>query len=260
MKRFIYFLVFFSSLSHLANSLEDLSIQQFYKESQDEPEALIFIPPEGWLAADPKLLTPHVKACVVGKGQKSYPPSINLGIEPFKGSVKDYLKIINSINVAQGASWKDLGLIKTQAGNASLSQVDMPSEWGDVKLMHVILIRNETLYILTAAALKEEFPLYYKEFFNSMTSLKFNKDVYEMVSSAKKRSDLYKAVKDLKKEFDLLAEREKEIDRSALFHSESYQTQNYASFKRWLEENYSDMSLSWRNFLLRKIERELLQS
>ena len=52
-----------------------------------------------------------------------------------------------------------------------LSQVDTRTQWGEVRLMHVIFQENEVVYILTGAALKEEFPRFYKDFFNSFCSL-----------------------------------------------------------------------------------------
>jgi hypothetical protein len=133
-----------------------------------------FIPPTGWRYSDTKSLPERVHVMVVGKGSREYPPSINLGTEPFKGTLKEYLKIVKALNDAQGAEWKDLGTILTDAGEASLSQLDSKSEWGDVRMMHVILIRDGMVYILTAASLKEEFPRYYQDFFRSMRSLSFN--------------------------------------------------------------------------------------
>ncbi len=240
------------------------AIQQFYTQSMDEPEALIFTPPEGWMVLDPKVLSPRVKVMVLGKSQKDYPPSINLGIEPFKGTTKDYLKIVKSINESQGSEWKDLGMIKTQAGDASLSQVDMPTEWGPVRLMHVILIRNGTLYILTAAALKEEFPQFYRQFFNSMTSLRFNKAAIEMVSSAKKRSQLQKALKDVQAGWKkALAEQHTTQNSSTsdlkkqTFESPDFQKNVWIPFNEMLGSDFSDMGSVWKNQLLTKTESEL---
>lgn len=131
-----------------------------------------FTPPPGWRFAEAANLPKSVKTMVVGEGKNQFPPSMNLGTEEFTGSLKDYLKTIKSVNEVRHASWKDLGTIRTEAGNASLSQVDMKTEWGDVRLMHVIMIHDGVAYILTAAALKDEFPSFYKEFFKAMTSLK----------------------------------------------------------------------------------------
>lgn len=142
----------------------------------NEPGTVMFTPPSGWRFADSNSLPPSVKTMVVGKGQHEFPPSMNLGTEAYKGTLKQYLKVIKGINDSQGSEWKDLGTVRTEAGDASLSQVDSKTQWGDVRMMHVILIRNGIVYILTSAALKEEFPKFYKEFFNSMRSLRINND------------------------------------------------------------------------------------
>ena len=157
-----------------------------YQQIAKEPGAVVFNPPEGWFLADPDALPPHVEVMVVGKGKHEFPPSINLSTEEFEGTMKDYLKIVREINHSHGSEWKDLGTIRTQAGEASLSQADARTEWGPVRMLHVILSRDGVIYILTAAALKEEFPKFYKTFFESLRSLRVNRDPKNMASSEKK--------------------------------------------------------------------------
>lgn len=135
-----------------------------------------FVPPQGWQMADSKELSPNVKSMVVGKGDKEFPPSINLAVEPYKGTQKEYLKIVKRINEAGKREWKDLGIIRTSAGDASLSQVDETGEWGSIRMMHVILVKESIAYILTAAATREEFSRFYKDFFAAMRSLNITKE------------------------------------------------------------------------------------
>lgn len=158
-------------ISTLANS----DTQEKEAKSHESTESVLFTPPAGWRFAETLSLPPSVKTLVVGKGSFEFPPSINLGMEVYPGTLKQYLKRVKEINDAQGYIWKDLGKIRTQAGDASLSQVDTRTQWGEVKLMHVILQKDGIIYILTAAALKEEFPKFYKDFFNSMSSIRFSK-------------------------------------------------------------------------------------
>jgi hypothetical protein len=142
----------------------------------ESPETqAIFTPPQGWRFADPTKLPKHVKVMVVGKGSHGLPPSMNLGYEEFQGNLEDYLKLVKSINDSQGDVWKDLGIIQTEAGAASLSQLDSLTEWGPLKQMHAIFIQNGIAYILTAAALKEEFSQFYPVFFQSLRSLRIEK-------------------------------------------------------------------------------------
>ena len=147
-----------------------------YEQLAKEPGAVSFSPPKGWSLADAQTLPEHVQVMVVGSGEKEFPPSMNLTTEDFQGSLRDYLNIVKEINKANGAEWKDLGKIRTVAGDASLSQADTLTEWGPVRMMHVILIKDDTVYILTAAALKKDFPKYYKHFFESLRSLRINEE------------------------------------------------------------------------------------
>lgn len=151
----------------------------FSVATADEPasaktSAILFTPPPGWRYADSKSLPPAVKVMVVGKAKKDYPPSINLGMEDFEGTLKDYLKIVKTINEGQSGEWKDLGSIQTEAGKGSLSQLDIRTEWGNVRMMHVILVKDHKAYVLTAAALRDEFSAYYSQFFKTMKSLRFD--------------------------------------------------------------------------------------
>lgn len=138
-------------------------------------ESLTFIPPSGWKMVDKSKLTPSVLAMVLGTSDTNFPPSINLAFQNESGTLKQFLKFVKQINEADGIEWKDLGTIRTQAGDASLSQLDLKTEWGVVREMQVIYVKDDVAYILTAAALKDEFPKFYKDFFASLRSLKVEK-------------------------------------------------------------------------------------
>ena len=181
-----YRIYFFALLCFLPLIGSAEPVDSLLTQTDEKTKTVEFTPPEGWLSADPKALPKHVFVMVLGKGKKEFPPSINLGMSPFKGTLKDYLKNVKAINDAHGIEWKDLGSIRTEAGVASLSQIDMATKWGEVREMHVILVKDDMVYILTAAALKEEFPAFYKEFFKSMRSLRFNmRDSQNIISGQK---------------------------------------------------------------------------
>ena len=145
-----------------------------------QSELLTFTTPAGWVMAAPEALPPTVKVMVVGKAHSVIPPSINLATEPYDGTLKQFLRKIKKMNEENGCPWKDLGTIRTQAGPASLSQADFPSKWGDMRMMHVILLRHGHVFILSASSLKEEFPLFYQDFFTSLRSLRIVKGAEEV--------------------------------------------------------------------------------
>jgi len=253
----------FSSLGY-SQTVEKADPSQYAQISQ-EPAAVTFTPPAGWRAADPKELSPSVKAMVIGKSKTNFPPSINISMHPYAGTLKQYLKMIKSENAALRAEWKDLGSIRTLAGDASLSQVDEKTEWGEIRLMQTILVKNGFAYILTAASTKNEFAGFYKDFFNSMGSLTINPTVYEMVSDKKQRTHLEASVANLKKEWQSLLLKKKETApegspqaiRQELFKSEEFQNNFWNSFKAMLTREFTDMTLQWQDFLLNKLQNEL---
>jgi len=139
-------------------------------------ETIQFTPPSGWHFAENPSNFKRVRTMVVGKGSHELRPSITLGTEPYSGDLKDYLKIIKKISEKSERDWRDLGKIRTEAGDAALLQEDSKTVWGDLRMLHVILLKNGTAYILTSAALKEEFPKFYPDFFRAMRSLRISSE------------------------------------------------------------------------------------
>lgn len=129
-----------------------------------------FTIPKGWATVEKKHLDPHVEYLVVGTSKTNFPPSINLSTEHFEGSLEDYLQIVKKISKEDGNKFKKMGQIETHAGTASLSQTDMDTEFGKVRLIHAMLLQNDTMYILTASALAKEFVAYYPLFFHTLQS------------------------------------------------------------------------------------------
>jgi hypothetical protein len=150
-----------------------LILSFFCSSLKAEDETITFTPPKGWSLAEKTQLPPRVKVLVVGPKISAFPPSINLAIEPYKGTMKEYLKIVKDIALSKNGKWKDLGDFKTEAGNANLSQLDTKNQWGELRMMHVMLLKDGMMYIVTVTALKNEFPTYYKQFFDAFRSLKF---------------------------------------------------------------------------------------
>jgi|LakMenEpi03Aug12_release.lakeMendotaPanAssembly.Ray.scaffolds.fasta_scaffold01000_19 hypothetical protein len=263
----IFCAIFFSSLSAATNIpiQEEQAMQEHFSHLAHKPGAVVFTPPVGWFLADPKALPNNVKIMVVGKGAPGYPPSINLSTEKFSGGLKQYLKIVKNINEKNGDEWKDLGTIRTEAGNASLSQVDIQSKWGTERLMHVILEKNGMIYILTAAAMKSEFPKYYKDFFSSLRSLRINPDSIELVKDNTRRTALEKTIHDLKQDWIVYYQKYKQTAQNIpadqlserAFNSENFQKPYWESFKSLLVKNYADMGIEWQTQLLKKTQEDL---
>lgn len=244
---------------------DELAIQEKFSYLSLEPGAVVFTPPQGWVLADPQALPPNVSVMVVGKGTHEYPPSLNLATEQYSGSLKQYLKIVKSINESKGDEWKDLGTIRTEAGDASLSQVDLKSKWGYERLMHLILVKNGTAYILTAAALKDEFPKFYKDFFNAMKSLRINQDAFGMISDPSRRNALQKNMVKLKQAWKEYNEKfrtehpSEQISPYEAFESGGFYEKYWVPFKAMLERDFSDMGPAWQKYVLGKMQNEMVK-
>lgn len=251
-----------------ASAFSAAPFENTYIQTAQQPGAVTFNPPDSWHLADPQALPSSVKIMVVGQSSTDFPPSINLGTEKFSGTLKDYLKMIKSINASQGSDWKDLGSIRTQAGTASLSQVDAKTEWGEVRMMHVILMKEGTAYILTAAALKDEFSKYYKDFFKSMRSLRFNKNVYESITNPTLKAKLLSENQSLKSAWDKLMEKEQKEQKNTpieqvaqnVFNSEEFQDKFWSPFKEYLSKEFQDLGPSWQKQLLNQVQSELMST
>ena len=239
---------------------------QTKKISEEKEEDIVtFTPPHGWHLADSNLLPPHVRAMVVGNGPSSFPPSMNLSWEPYKGTLRQYLKIIKNMNSAQGYEWKDLGTIRTEAGNASLSQVDTKTQWGEVRLMHVILLKNGNVYILTGSALKNEFSIFYKDFFASMRSLRLGNDIYEMAVNPQLRTQLKTAAGKLQNQWrTLLAQKQKEYPaktwtdlQEETFKSPEFQNSIWKPFNELLDQKYGELGVAGHSLFQQKLKNQL---
>lgn len=224
-------------------------------------EMITFTPPSGWKAPeklDPRY--PSVKLQVVGKGSSGYPPNMSLSMQPYEGTLKNYLQMIKFKEKKNGNELKDLGSIKTEAGNGNLSQVDTKGQFGDIRFMRVILLKNGMIYIVTASALTKEFALYYKEFFSAMQSLKIVRDPYDLVSSATSREELKTAVEAVKKNWNSLVIQNKEKDTQSLFESENFQNNSWLPFSKMLENQYGNLGADWKSLFLYHLKEELLRS
>lgn len=248
-------------LGQMAQGAESPALEST-QEPQKEPGAVYFIPPPDWRVANADELMPHVSIMVVGKGLEDYPPSINLATEKYSGTIREYLKLVKGLNEAQGLDWKDLGTIRTKAGTGSLSQVDIKSKWGEERLMHVILKRNGTIYILTAAALKSEFPRFYSQFFDAFRSLNINPTLVEMITNSQKRKKLEAKIKSLEVAFATIKTEQKASQNNveALFSNEKFQKINWLPFQTWIENEFNDMEPSWQQNILQETQNHLIEA
>lgn len=150
-----------------------------------------FVPPQSWEIAQLKTPSPHVKIGFLGKGTTEFRPSINLATEQNVGvTLKGYVKAVKEQHKAEsGTEVRDLGFFPMKCGKGQLIELTNSSPWGQVKVLQILFVEDNTAYILTAAALKEEFLKFQKELLQSFSTLTLTDDLFSQISDAKKRTD-----------------------------------------------------------------------
>ncbi len=216
-----------------------------------------FIPPENWDIADPRTLSSKVKMAFLKNSGKSFCPSINLAIEETDVSLTDYLKAVKAIHEQdRNNHWRSLGKVRTAAGMAQLTEIDSTTEWGPVRILQLILIKDKHAYVLTAAALKEEMSNYYKDIQSAFRSFTLSNDLLGNIPQLERREMLRQ------KQIELFAAAEKFSQSPALkknlFEDPSFQEQHWAPFQKTVLDNFGDMGAFWQILFLRNAHEKLL--
>lgn len=161
-------------------------------------ETCFFIPPKGWEIGNPEKLSPRVHIAFLGKSSSGLPPSVNLATEPVKISLEAYVEAVRKKHAADPNSrWRDLGTLKTSMGMGKLTEIESPTKVGKARIVQLIVVKDEIAYILTGAALKEEFSKYYKTFDQAFKSLQMTPNLIESYPSATKQLVLKELVENL---------------------------------------------------------------
>ncbi len=217
-----------------------------------------FTPPQGWEIADPKTLSPRVKIAFIKNTGKGFCPSINLATEETSASLNDYLKAVKAIHEQdRNNHWRALGKVRTQAGLAQLTEIDSSSQWGPIRILQLIFMKDGSAYVLTAAALKEEFSDYYKEIQSAFRSLTLSFDLISNIPQLERREIVKQSQQ------QLIEAAEKILTASAepvtLFADPLFQEKHWLPFQRTIIDNFNDMGAFWQVLLLRNIQEQLIE-
>lgn len=148
-----------------------------------------FLPPSGWEIAQLKTPSPHVKIGFLGKGSGEFRPSINLATEEVDVSLNQYVQAVKELHLNDPkVQWSDLGKIQMKSGVGKLIQMTQTTPYGDIKILQAFFVKNQTAYILTAAALKEDFPKLQNEMFRSLQSLDLIDQLSASITNPKERA------------------------------------------------------------------------
>lgn len=216
-----------------------------------------FIPPNSWEVADPRSLSPKVKIAFLKNTGKGFCPSINLAIEETDASLTEYLKAVRSIHEQDRSNhWRMLGKVRTGAGLAQLTEIDSMTEWGAVRLLQLIFVKEGSAYVLTAAALKEDFPNYYKVIQSAFRSFTLSNDLFANIPQLEQRELLKQKQSEL---FSAAQDRLSSISQQQnLFEDQSFREKNWVAFQKAVLDNFSEMGAYWQILVLRSAYEKLL--
>lgn len=128
--------------------------------------------PKSWECIDdPSQLPNKVKVVYIGKGKETFTPSINLACEATGMPLSDYVSLAKNYHASQSHTHvRELGQVATNAGSASLIQIDQTTKWGDVRFLQATLVIQGQAYVITATALKNEFGKFSPHFLRAIQS------------------------------------------------------------------------------------------
>ncbi len=135
-------------------------------------EELSIDPPSGWeCIQDATQLPKTVRLVYIGAEKGTFTPSINIAAEETTMHIEEYVILAKSYHESEGDTrCSRMGTLETNEGTAHLLQIERPSQWGIIRFIQAILIKNGTAYLITATCLQNEFNSFSSKFFNSIRS------------------------------------------------------------------------------------------
>lgn len=202
-----------------------------------------FSPPKGWDAASPEIAATHVKVGFIGPNKKGFSPSVNLATEDVGDiTLEGYIKAVKAIYERNPQNrWRQLGKIRTQAGDSSLTEIDSKTEWGDIRLMQMIFLKDKVAYIVTAAALKEEFGGYTRDFQRAFQSFTITDDLFGQIPGTERQEALKQAFEGVRKAL-----------AAASIEDKDFQKEHWTPFEKKVAAEYTDMGQLWQILLFQE--------
>ncbi len=215
-----------------------------------------FTPPQGWEIADPRQLSPHVKVAFLKNTGTGFRPSINLAVEETSVSMHEYLKAVKGIHEQdRNNRWRALGKVKTQAGLAQLTEIDSKTEWGPIRILQLIFLKDGHAYVITASALREDFSTYYQEIQATFRSMTLSSDLLSNIPQTDRR-DMLKT-----KQHQLFQAAEAALQSPSvpknLFEDPKFQKEHWLPFQETVVNSFGDMGAFWQVLLLKGTQEKL---
>ncbi|GEM_PF-393384 len=216
-----------------------------------------FTPPPGWEIADPRSHSSRVKMAFLKSSHSGFCPSINLAVEKTDVSLSEYLKAVKIIHERDRSNhWRALGKVKTNAGLAQLTEIDSKTEWGPVRILQLIFLKDGYAYVVTASALRDNFSNYYKEIQTAFRSLTLSTDLLGNIPQTERREMLKT------RQHQLIQAAEEAIstakEKKNLLEDISFQEKHWIPFQQSVLSSFNDMGAFWQMLILQNAQEKLL--
>jgi hypothetical protein len=213
-------------------------------ENKEENIAL-FYPPSNWEYAPSD--SEYVLAAFVSPAVKSFRASINIAKENTDLPLEEYVSIVlqnhrNSLS----STCVDLGYFPLKSGKAKILQIASKTKFGDIKMIQLIisLDKEKTIYIMTGAATKEDFPSFFSLFVESFRSFSIEKNLFSPIQNPHQRKTLINELVSL-------------IENSS--SKEDIHNKEWKNFEKNILQNYKYLGNYWQLLILKKATSELIK-
>lgn len=194
-----------------------------------------FAPPNDWKCSDPKKMSKYVSVGFIGKSKSSFKPSINLASEKTDASLKQYINAIkNSYKNEKEVTFREIGNLTSKLNEKTiLVEIDKKSPAGDICILQSVTKKNDEIFVLTGAVLKEELLTLKEEFFRAFKSIKISENLLDEVEDPSLRRILEQKYCDL-------------IEKKL----------SVKDFEKHIEENYESLGSYWKILVLKQAYEE----
>ncbi len=157
-----------------------------------------FVPPNKWKLVDPKQLSPMVEVCFFGKGKTAFHPSINIATEEIDIPGSEYVSIVVKMHRDDpNIEFRELGKIKTKSNIADLFELTTKTNFGPVKMLQAVIIKDAKAYVLTGSMHTDEFKTMSKTILKTFQSFQIVDSLINCVNDQVKKQKLEKAIEGL---------------------------------------------------------------
>lgn len=193
----------------------------------------IFIPPKDWEWTNPKYLSNCIIAGFVGPSKSTIRPSINLAKEECSISLEEYVKAAKKLhNEDNQMSIRDLKSFSSNNQKVHLLELTKTTQFGKIKMLQAITIKEKNAYILTAAASGSDFLEIYKELIMSIKSIFFTEDLISSITDEIKRKKIIKLIENL--------------------HNSKNSKKDFNNFQNTILKDYKNLGLLWQTYILKQ--------